>query len=103
MDLLSICDTVKTRKKLFDSEKNGKGNGKFHKYCDKYSGTLIIAQSQNGMIARRYTVRFWSNKGPKKSKDTFLFSLDRKKSMKLKIKKMPFFVIQIIILLSEVK
>lgn len=69
---------IKTSSKIMNSKTHGGLARDFHRRCDKFTNTLVIAKSGE-FIAGGFTDVLWDGSGMKESKNTFLFSFNKKK------------------------
>ena len=77
--LLSILPKLIYIKLIYNTVEHGRKASDFHRCCNGFKGTLVIAKSKNGNIAGGYTDLDWSGNGYKPSVKSFLFSVDNKK------------------------
>ena len=71
---------IKKLKKIFQATKNGGDSATFHKLCDGISNTLVLYQSAGDRRFGGFTSQSWKSEGGLVSdKNSFLFSLDKKK------------------------
>ena len=71
---------IKKLKKIFQATKDGGDPITFHKLCDGISNTLVLYQSAGDRRFGGFTSQSWKSEGGLVSdKNSFLFSLDKKK------------------------
>lgn len=91
IDLISswinpFCKNIKYRR-LYRATEDGDKTSDFHRLCDNRGPTLTIGRTIKGYIFGGFTMVKWdSNSNYKKDPNAFVFSLNQKKFLELKMK-----------------